>query len=56
MTKRLTVMAVVILVGAAIALYRDREPYGFYHGLDVPSGVATFTRGLLGNGLVESGS
>ena len=54
MTKRLTVMAVVILL-VLLSPFIAIAAFGFYHGLDVPSGVATFTRGLLGNGLVESG-
>ena len=55
MTKRLTVMAVVILL-VLLSPFIAIAAFGFYHGLDVPSGVATFTRGLLGNGLVESGT
>ena len=55
MMKSLTVVAVVILL-ALLSPFIGIAAFGFYHGLDVPSGVATFTRGLLGNGLVESGT
>ena len=55
MTKRLAVMAVVLLL-VLLSPFIAIAAFGFYHGLDVPSGVATFTRGLLGNGLVESGT
>ena len=54
MTKRLTVMAVVILL-VLLSPFIAIASYGFYHGRDVSSGIAMFTRGLFGNGLVESG-
>ena len=55
MTKSLKTMAVVTLV-LLLSPFIVIAAFGFYHGLDVPNGVATFTRGLLGYAVVESGT
>ena len=54
MTKWLTVMVVAILL-VLLSPFIAIASYGLYHGHDVSSGVAMFTRGLFGNGLVDSG-
>ena len=55
MKKFLKTMAVVILL-LLLSPFVVIAGFGFYHGLDVPNGVSTFTRGLLGHTLVETGT
>ena len=53
MTKPLKTLAVVVLL-LLLSPFIVISGFGFYHGLDVPNGVAMFTRGLVGHALVES--
>lgn len=50
---------IVVVIGVLVLLlspFISVAGYGFYHGRDVPSGLAMFTNEWLGNGFVESGS
>ena len=55
MTKPLKTLAVVVLL-LLLSPFIAISGFGFYHGLDVPNGVAMFTRELLGYGPLESGA
>lgn len=55
MTKSLKAIAVVTLL-LLLSPFVVISVFGFYHGLDVPNGLATFTRELLGYGPLESGT
>ena len=55
MTKPLKTIAIVILL-LSLSPFIVISGFGFYHGLDVPNGVVTFARGLLGYAVTESGT